>query len=231
MKSLKFLVVVLVVGFVLCAIAVAGVATYIVTSGPINLPGMPVNVATTPEAVKDLMNSGKPLKCTFESIDTEIGDQQWVLYKDDERIRGDSVVIDNDDATQTIHLINDGDYTYTWGDYKGQLVGTKYKLTEEDKMNANTSMEVLQNGELEDLLPEDYISTRCEIWAVDQEVFIPPSDVEAYLEAILFFYANPQSWQAASAAGKKASLEYTYEHYLHNVQKLFSSHWNINLTL
>jgi len=60
---------------------------------------------------------------------------------------------------------------------------------------------------------------------------IPPSDVEAYLEAILFFYANPQSWQAASAAGKKASLEYTYEHYLHNVQKLFSSHWNINLTL
>ena len=60
---------------------------------------------------------------------------------------------------------------------------------------------------------------------------IPPSDVEAYLEAILLFYANPQSWQAASAAGKIAAVEYTYEHYLQCVQKLFSTHWNINIPL
>lgn len=60
---------------------------------------------------------------------------------------------------------------------------------------------------------------------------LPPADVEAYLEAILLFDANPRSWQAASAAGKIAAVEYTYEHYLQCVRKLISTNWNINLTL
>lgn len=60
---------------------------------------------------------------------------------------------------------------------------------------------------------------------------IPADNVNAYFEAILGFCKCPQSWQAASTAGKIAAVEYTYEHYLQSVQKLFSTNWNINLPL
>lgn len=60
---------------------------------------------------------------------------------------------------------------------------------------------------------------------------LPAENVNAYFEAILDFCKCPQSWQAASAAGKIVAVEYTYEHYLQSVQKLFSTNWNINLPL
>ncbi|MBN1453571.1 MAG: glycosyltransferase family 4 protein, partial [Anaerolineales bacterium] len=58
---------------------------------------------------------------------------------------------------------------------------------------------------------------------------LPPEDIDAYVQAILSYIENPETWRAASQAGVETALIFTYDHYLDNLRQIFLNTWSVIL--
>ncbi|MFH1235867.1 MAG: hypothetical protein V1685_02925, partial [Parcubacteria group bacterium] len=80
------------------------------------------------DSIADIMERGGSMKCTFSMTDPS-GNQQWTMYVDDQKVRGDWEVTATNASNWTGHMINDEEYYYNWGTYGGQTSATKMKLS------------------------------------------------------------------------------------------------------
>lgn len=57
----------------------------------------------------------------------------------------------------------------------------------------------------------------------------PPDDINAFVQAIIDYIANPERWRKASCAAVAAAPLFTYEHYLEMVKWMFRDAWGVRL--
>ena len=60
---------------------------------------------------------------------------------------------------------------------------------------------------------------------------LPPLDIPAYKKALLDYVAQPDRWKAASKAGMATAPNFTYEHYLQAVGRMFLKAWGLELPI
>jgi glycosyltransferase involved in cell wall biosynthesis len=58
---------------------------------------------------------------------------------------------------------------------------------------------------------------------------LPPLNVQAYVDATMYYLANPHQWQAASKAGMDAGDNFNYESYVKSLGALFKDTWGVDL--
>jgi glycosyltransferase involved in cell wall biosynthesis len=57
-----------------------------------------------------------------------------------------------------------------------------------------------------------------------------PDDVNAFVNAIEDYTTHPEMWAAASQAGVATSTQFTYNHFLEEIKRIFKTAWGIPLT-
>ena len=113
-------------------------------------------------SVKELMNMGKSLHCSFE---TSIGGQstEQDIYLDGEKFRMNMKSTINGE-TQSAYMINDGEWFYSWDSTKQGMKMT-INLLEQDGNDMTASLQEAY----------DY---NCKPWVASKDKFEAPSDVE-----------------------------------------------------
>ncbi len=82
------------------------------------------DAAMTRASAEQLMRSGKSLKCSVSSTENG-GAQEGSIYISAGKMRGDFEVSDPNGETSDAHMLQDGEWVYTWGGPDGGTQGTK----------------------------------------------------------------------------------------------------------
>ncbi len=115
-----------------------------------------------------LIAAGQSVACSYEKND-QGGLQKGTFYVAQNKMRGDMEVSQPGEGTFPMHMIHEGDWTYTWGGPLGEKQG----------MKINTAAVQAKRGphaQGPDLNEE--ISLDCQPWPVDASKFNPPADVQ-----------------------------------------------------
>jgi hypothetical protein len=112
-------------------------------------------------------------KCMF-STDAIGGDSlptNGVVYTAGGRVRVDTTIIENNEE-MSFSSIDDGTYTYSWGKNSTGSFAIKSKRID---AGADTELPVTEETPAFDFNQE--VEYDCEVWNLDESVFLPPSDV------------------------------------------------------
>ncbi|HEX7017847.1 MAG TPA: hypothetical protein VF209_02990 [Patescibacteria group bacterium] len=136
------------------------------------------------------MESGQSLKCSVTNSQT--GDTGEYYIKGEKMRMSNTATIDG--QTQTSHMINDGEFVYTWTDEPAQ--GVKMKMPTEEEMKAQEAEYEEYLGDTPDFSDEESIkeyedsgyTIDCDPTDVLDSQFVPPShiqfqDMSAMMEA------------------------------------------------
>ncbi len=118
----------------------------------------------TPQSLKDLMTSGRPMKCEFKDDASEMK-TAGTVYVSGKKVRVDFAVTEKEKVTNS-HMIVDDTTAYTW--MEGQKEGYKLSISEEDKAKA----------ENQTVDPDKKMDYACEKWSGDQSSFAVPADIK-----------------------------------------------------
>lgn len=163
---------------VLAAAIIIGGGAYWLTrdDGSINTNTNSANASAndpvTTTSIKKLLADGKAVQCTFSFDETDR--QDWTIYSDGQRVRGDYLVLTSPTDTWEGHIITDSEYHYNWSNYGGRVAGTKIKLSAVTNTNVATPS---NTNAATDINQEQEVDMRCRNWTVDSNKFTPPSDV------------------------------------------------------
>lgn len=117
----------------------------------------------------ELIERGDDMQCDFSySDETSGGNVSGTMYVTDEgkRFRGDFTMNQNGQTFES-HIIRDNATAYTWGETPYGTMGTTFQINEPDDIS-----------EAEGLSSDQEVEYSCSGWSVDQQFFVPPSDVE-----------------------------------------------------
>jgi len=124
--------------------------------------------------IESLLGMNKSQKCTWKGLDGE----KSVIYTDGKKSRVEISEI-SDEIDQTMLMINDGEWQYSW--VKGEHDGTKINLKTLEEMSEQVENLDDENFEGEYLEEEFDVEEEgeysCENWKVKQSYFVPSSDV------------------------------------------------------
>ncbi len=150
------------------------------------------------QTLADLMSANQSQQCTF-SLDDPNGRQDWTMYVDGEKMRGNYTVTTSDGSDWSGSTIRDGVYSYNWGTYQGQVTGTKLKLASlASDANANLNTNSADPGREFDI--NQSVDMTCKNWTPDASKFVPPSDVNFTDLTATVESANEQTQAAACSA-------------------------------
>jgi hypothetical protein len=143
------------------------------------------NTSNQPEAsqeesfsgsLKDLINGGKTLKCTWQSSQDDSGQISGTIYIKGKKFKQDITFknpeTDEDSGVEIdFHSVSDGEWVYSWtSNTPGK--GTKMNLsqfeTQQEQSDSNTTMV--------DMTKENNYT--CLPWSISDSEFVPPADVE-----------------------------------------------------
>ena len=126
----------------------------------------------------DLLNSGKSYTCTFETLDKSGTGSTGTVYvtADGDKMNGDFTYTQADGASFDGGVIRDGEYNYVWTSMQEQGIKTKID-PENDTIFGTTGAEdeTDTNAGLSD---GQEVGFNCKVWAEDDSMFVPPSDIE-----------------------------------------------------
>ena len=131
-----------------------------------------------------LMDLGKNIRCEF-SYNDESGEGSGASYFADDRMRVDSTQ-SVDGETMTAHMVNDGEYVYTWTDGAEESFAMKMPVKEiEGSPQEYTGIPT--EAEQNMIESDQEVEYDCDRWRVDESTFVPPNgitfmDMEAMLE-------------------------------------------------
>lgn len=133
---------------------------------------------STFDTITDLLASGSSMKCEFAVADQN-GAQEWDMYVDGKKFRGDYAVDTTDDSEWNGHTLRDDEYMYNWGTSNGQTYGTKIKLSalEDLTTSTGTAANTNTNSSVPELDYDESVDMDCDRWNADASQFVPPSDV------------------------------------------------------
>jgi len=164
------------IAIVIIIVAAVGVGGFLLMrdtqTSNTNTTNTPTGDPVTTTSINRLLADGKAVQCSFSFEETDR--QDWTIYSDGRRVRGDYLVLVSPTNTWQGHIITDTEYHYNWSDYSGQLTGTKIKLSSVTNTNVPTSNNTNASA---DLNRDQNVDMRCRSWAVDESKFNPPSDV------------------------------------------------------
>lgn len=120
-----------------------------------------------------LFGRGENLMCDYAYSD-DFGTQEGTVYVSGERVRGDFMMVGNDDAQTIAHIIRDDEYHYTWGTYDGETYGTKINLADFD---ADAEAPAESESDAPNLNYDHEYDFDCSPWSVDASKFTVPTDV------------------------------------------------------
>lgn len=118
----------------------------------------------------ELLEQGDDFSCTF--TDTSDGTSTTgtvYVSSSDERLYGDFQVTDGE--TYDAHIMHDGMTTYIWTSNMAQ--GIRFDIGEDESIFGDEETE--DGVGIDDEEPIDFA---CDDWDVDEDLFVPPSDVE-----------------------------------------------------
>lgn len=125
-------------------------------------------------SIKDLMNMGKDMHCTWE-VEVDQGKTKGEIYVSGNQYRA-NMNVQSSQGKMNSYSISDGTWMYQWGDMTPQ--GTKINLDQFKNMAPDTQNK--QPAEAQNAyqsLNKKY-SYKCDSWQVDQTQFKIPSDVK-----------------------------------------------------
>lgn len=157
----------LIAGVVILILVLAGVGYYVFGKSDKNSGNKTNTSATTDSSsgsskssIKDLIFKRKNVTCSVKYPD---GSGSGTVYVSDKKFYGEFTTI-TDGKTTKGYVMQDGNYSYIWSDDSDQ--GFKVKLTDEDKANAPSAVDLEEEGD-----------TNCSNWSVDNSKFTAPSNI------------------------------------------------------
>lgn len=132
-------------------------------------------------SLKQLMGMGKAQKCTWKGEQGEEG----VVYTDGTRSRfeasGYSMMGDDQEENSelvTMFGINDDEYVYTWSSQSKEGMKMSNETEEEQQEMEEYDSEKYDSSMDYRSMSEYDFEYKCEGWSVDENMFVPPSDIE-----------------------------------------------------
>jgi hypothetical protein len=128
---------------------------------------------TFSSSLKDLMNLGRSVKCTYEFSDGQVT-SKGVTYVSGEKTRSEATVVTPEGEEIISNTIVEGNTMYSWSDQDKK--GIKITWSDEDMDEDMDLPEAGDSYEYNDLNKEmDY---KCSPWIPDNSKFEAPNDVE-----------------------------------------------------
>ncbi len=125
--------------------------------------------ATMKSSLTSLLKLGRNMTCTYR-YSAEEGEQSGTIYIAGNKMSGDFNMM-ADGKPFVGHMIQDGEWSYTWGGPMSEKQGVKIKLSEiEDKQSGD----VPEQSSIDPDVEYDY---DCDNWSPDNDKFTPPADV------------------------------------------------------
>ena len=122
-------------------------------------------------SMKDLVEKGQSVKCTFSFTDDDQTMTGTVYVAGEKKMRSDYEMI-TDNQTIKSSMINDGDILYTWSNMMPQ--GIKMNMKEMENLKQE---DTAAGGENLEQWNEN-MDFKCVKWSVDKDLFEPPKDME-----------------------------------------------------
>jgi outer membrane lipoprotein-sorting protein len=123
---------------------------------------------TIKSTLLDLVKSGKSLKCTFSTGDSN-GTYSGVTYVSGIKSSSNFKITAPDGSITESNTIMNGEWMYIWS--PGVAQGTKMKISDfqtQDNTQANSQTNVAKNS----------IDYKCSAWIADNSKFNPPSEIQ-----------------------------------------------------
>ena len=122
-------------------------------------------------SINELIARGQDLMCTYSTVDEQGNDNSGMVYFSAGRMSGDFTLTMPGQQPVNSHVINDGQYQYSWqeGDdqgYKLSLDKTNQQMADDSQDNSGDSVNQDQDFDF-----------NCQNWNVDDNRFMPPSNV------------------------------------------------------
>lgn len=121
-----------------------------------------------------LLGLGQNLKCDFSFDDGEGASGEGTSYITKDRMRVDSTMV-ADGVTYDSHMINDGEYIYTWTTGGEMPFAIKMQVPEDQDVESADDAPLEERGVV---TGDEEVNYDCDRWSVDALKFVPPSDVE-----------------------------------------------------
>lgn len=124
---------------------------------------------------KQLLAMGQDYHCTFDSADEQGMTTAGEVYVADQgkKLSGEFMTESTDDTTVQSNVIYDGEYSYIWSSSMTQ--GYKMKIDPEDESLFGGDQAESDQKTFDDSEPVNF---NCETWRVDNNAFVPPSNIE-----------------------------------------------------
>ena len=128
-------------------------------------------------SLAELFEQGKGMKCVMKSDDGE-----FITYSQGDKVRTEGLNLDFNQSGEDGYMINDGEWMDTWSGKKG----TKMNMKKMEEMENNLDDFYMDDEGEEDFADwdetledweEDGVDYDCKEQKIDQDLFIPPSDV------------------------------------------------------
>lgn len=136
----------------------------------LSFPAWSALADTTKSSLNALLKSGQSVECAFEDAD-ENGKQSGTVFFAQGKMRGDFTMVPTEGERMTAHMIQDGDWAYTWGGPWGAKQGTKIKLSE---LKAGAA----SGRKREAVDMDEELDVDCKPWTAVSSQFAPPAGVE-----------------------------------------------------
>jgi hypothetical protein len=156
----------------------------------LSLAASPVHAEMIKSSLEELVASGQPVSCTFSKA-LEDGSQSGTVYVGTSKMRGDMQVTSSE-GSFPMHIIRDGDWTYTWGGPLGDNQGVKLKASTAQR-EVGSSVDGPDMAEQMDM--------ECQPWSVEESRFEIPSDVQFMELGSLGALASPSPAVSAGIPG------------------------------
>lgn len=127
----------------------------------------PADAAMTRTSAEKLMRSGKSMKCGVDMMESGTR-QTGTIYLSRDRMRGDFEIDEPGEGRFHAHMVQDGDWVYSWGGPMGEAQGVKTRV--DRSAGAAGSSDAFDSSQEMDM--------DCEEWPEDGSKFGVPSNVQ-----------------------------------------------------
>ncbi len=147
---------------------------------------------------KSILADGKSVKCTYTQT-VASGTQNGTMYIANGHMRGDIMMSTASSGNYTMHMLNDGQWNYTWGGPIGESQGVKMKMMSET--NVHTQANAQQGVDL-----NEQLDVNCSPWSEDSSEFVVPADIQFRdLSAGTMMNVNVNSMMNTSTSGSASA--------------------------
>jgi len=133
-------------------------------------------------SIKDILGVGKSVRCTGKYSDSE-STVEMIVYASDAKSYTEISTTTPEEGNFNTYSIFDGVWFYTWGDMMPQ--GTKMQMSNMDDLDIPEGSQNEYEGMNKKF---DY---KCSQWVVNNNKFIPPSDIEFNADELVIPYDLP----------------------------------------